>query len=163
MGTKSLPISRCCLAILTRCERRNSIPMRRGQPASTMARRICITERAVLTIKKERRTDLLRLPITTDRINAANAILASRRLVLLRRPQPLSKTASNTTLTSSKTPWRTTSTVAITNSSSCARPRTRPIVRVTRLIRPSKRFRASVRVSPRPAATAWLPSRSRAM
>ncbi len=34
------------------------------------------------------------------------------RLVLLRRLQPLSKTASSITLTSLKTPWRTTSTVA---------------------------------------------------
>ncbi len=47
--------------------------------------------------RKGRRADLLRLPITMDRINAANAILAFCRLVLLRRLQPLSKTASNIT------------------------------------------------------------------
>ena len=45
--------------------------------------------------------------------------------------------------------------------SSCVRPRTRPTVRAMRLTRPSRSFPASARVSPRPAATAWLPLRFR--
>ena len=126
-----------------------------------MTRRICITGRPALTIRKGRRADLLRLPITMDRINAANAILAFCRLVLLRRLQPLSKTASNITSTSSKRPWRNTSNVGTKSLSSCVRPRMRPTVRAMRLTRPLKRFRASVRVSLRPVATAWLPLRFR--
>ena len=126
-----------------------------------MTRRICITGRPALTIRKGRRADLLRLPITMDRINAANAILAFRRLVLLRRLQPLSKTASSITLTSLKTPWKATSNAATKSSSSNVRPKTRPTVRAMRLTRPSKRFRASVRVSLLPVATAWLPLRFR--
>ena len=106
---------------------------------------------------KKGRADLLRLPITTDRTNAANAILAFRRLVLLRRLQPLSKTALSITLTSLKTPWRTTSTVATRNSSSSAKLRTKPTVRAIRLTRPLKRFQANVHVSPHLAATAWSP------
>ena len=126
-----------------------------------MTRRICITGRPALTIRKGRRADLLRLPITMDRINAANAILAFCRLVLLRRLQPLSKTASSITLTSLKTPWRTTSTVATRSSSSSVRPRTKPTVRAMRSIPPSKNFPVSARVSLRPVATAWLPLRFR--
>ena len=72
-----------------------------------------------------------------------------------------SKTASSTTLTSSKRLWKTTSTAATKNSNLSVRPRMRPTVRAMLLTRPLKRFRASVRVSLRPVATAWLPLRLR--
>lgn len=67
----------------------------------------------------------------------------------------LSKGASNTTLTSSKRLWKTTSNAATKNSNLSVRPRMRPTVRAMRLTRPLKRFPASARVSPHLDATAW--------
>lgn len=82
-------------------------------------------------------------------------------------PSPLllhrSKTASSITLTSSKTPWKTTSNAATKSLSSSDRPKARPIAREAHSIRPLKRFRVSVRVSRRPVATAWSPLRFRAI
>ena len=99
--------------------------------------------------------------IMTGRTEATDANLALRSSVPLQRLRLLSKTASSITLTSLKTPWKTTSNAATKSSSSNVRPKTRPTVRAMRLTRPSTSFRASVRVSLRPVATAWSPLRFR--
>ncbi len=98
-----------------------------------------------------------------ERMHATAAILASRRWVPSPRLQPRSKTASSITLTSSKTPWKTTPNAATKSLSSSDRPKARPIAREAHSIRPFKRFRVSVRVSRRPVATAWSPLRFRAI
>ena len=154
---KSLPISRCCRATLTRCERRNSIPIRCGQPVPSMERRICITERVAPTIRRGRHAGWPRLLLMTGRTNAIDAILVFRRSVPLRLLRLLSKTALSTTLIDSKRLWKTTSNAATKNSNLSVRPRMRPTVRAMRLTRPLKRFPASARVSPHLAVTAWSP------
>lgn len=134
-----------------------------GRRAAMTARRTSIMELAAQTIKRERREDCHRLLTLTGEKHATAAILESRHWV----PSPLllhrSKTASSITLTSSKTPWKTTPNAATKSLSSSDRPKARPIAREAHSIRPFKRFRVSVRVSRRPVATAWSPLRFRAI